>query len=178
MKRQRSIVLFLVKFFVTYFVLFVLYSFYIHRTQVKEGVFSCDPITSVVAKQATDVINFFGYNARYVQHEKEMSIKVFLQEIYVARVIEGCNSLSIIILFLAFVVAFPGSIKATLLFGIIGSFLIYGVNILRVAFLIVMFYKFPNQQTVLHNLVFPAIIYGFVFLLWVFWVRKFSNYKK
>jgi len=27
-------------------------------------------------------------------------------------------------------------------------------------------------------LVFPAIIYGMVFLLWVIWVNKYSDFKK
>lgn len=107
-----------------------------------------------------------------------MSVKVLLNGHYTARVIEGCNSISILILFLAFVIAFPGSIKATILFGIVGSFIIYGVNILRIAFLTVMLYKYQDHQTLLHNLVFPAIIYGITFLLWVLWVHKFSNYKK
>ena len=178
MKKQRDIVLFLVKFFATYFILFVLYSYYLQKTQDKETFFSCAPITTTVAKQTTTVLNLFGYNASYVQHDKEMSVKLILNGNYTARVIEGCNSFSIIILFLAFIVAFPGSLKATILYGMVGSFLIYGINILRIAFLTVMLYKFPNEQMFLHNLVFPAIIYGTTFLLWVLWVHKFSNYKK
>ena len=84
----------------------------------------------------------------------------------------------LLVLLLAFIIAFPGSLKATVLYSITGSLLIYGINILRIAFLTVMLYKYPNQQVFLHNLVFPAIIYGATFLLWVLWVHKFSNYKK
>jgi exosortase family protein XrtF len=58
----------------------------------------------------------FNYETRVLQHEDEMSMKVILNGRYVARVIEGCNSVSIIILFLAFIVAFKGSLKKTLLF--------------------------------------------------------------
>ena len=177
MKKQRNIVLFLVKFFATYFVLFVVYSHYLHSTQSTKKGFSCAPMTVSVAEQTTSLLNFFGYDAKYVQHDREMSVKLLFKDNYVARVIEGCNSFSIIILFLAFVVAFPGSFKATLLFGIIGSILIYGVNVLRIAFLTVMLYKYPHEQLLLHNIVFPAIIYGFTFFLWVLWVHKFSNYK-
>ena len=178
MKRQRNIVLFLVKFFATYFILFVLYSYYLQKTQDKEGFFSCAPVTAAVAKQTTGVLNLLGYKASFIQHDKEMSIKLLLNEKYTARVIEGCNSFSIIILFLAFIVAFPGTLKASILYSIVGSFLIYGINILRIAFLTVMLYKFPDEQMFLHNLVFPAIIYGTTFLLWVLWVHKFSNYRK
>ena len=178
MKKQRNIVLFLVKFFAAYFILFVLYSVYLQKTQQKENVFSCSPITTKVAEQTEAVLSFLGYDAVHMQHEKEMSVKLLLNGHYTARVIEGCNSLSIIILFLSFIIAFSGSIKATIFFGIVGSSIIYGVNILRIAILTILLYKYPEQQEFLHNLVFPAIIYGMTFLLWVLWVHKFSNYKK
>jgi exosortase family protein XrtF len=113
-----------------------------------------------------------------VQHEAEMSVKLLVTNLYVARVIEGCNSISIIILFIAFIVAFSGPKKATFLYVITGSVIIYFINIARIAFLTMMLYHYPNQQMVLHNLIFPAIIYGTVFLLWVVWVQKFSHYKK
>ncbi|MGB0892685.1 MAG: exosortase family protein XrtF, partial [Flavobacteriaceae bacterium] len=130
------------------------------------------------ANQTESVLNFFGYNAISVQHKEEMSVKLLVDDVYTARVIEGCNSMSIIILFIAFIVAFAGTLKATVLFALFGSLLIYGINILRIAFLTVMLHKYPNQQEFLHNLVFPAIIYGTTFLLWVIWVNRFSNHKK
>ena len=178
MKKQRKIVLFLVKFFATYFMLFVFYSFYLQKTQQKNTIFVCSPITATVAKQTETVLNWLGYKANHVQHDKEMSVKLLVNGNYTARVIEGCNSISIIILFLAFIIAFPGSFKATILFGFIGSALIYGINILRIAFLTLMLYKYPDEKVLLHNIVFPAIIYGFTFLLWVLWVHKFSNYNR
>ena len=83
-----------------------------------------------------------------------------------------------LILFLAFIVAFKGSLKNTILFVIFGSLIIYFFNVIRIALLTVLLQEFPNQQMFLHNLVFPAIIYGITFLLWVVWVQKFSDYKK
>ena len=178
MKKHKNIVLFLVKFFATYFVLFAIYSIYLQRTQKKEVFFQCSPLTNIVANQTEAVLNFFGYNAMSIQHEEEMSVKLLIDNVYVARVIEGCNSMSIIILFIAFIVAFAGAFKTTVLFALFGSLFIYTINILRIAFLTVMLHKYPNQQEFLHNLVFPAIIYGATFLLWVIWVNRFSNYKR
>ena len=178
MQRQRSIVLFLVKFFATYFLLFVIYSFYLQKTQQKGDVLACSPITTVVAEQTEEVLTFFGYNAAHIQHDDEMSVKLILNGQYTARVIEGCNSISIIILFLSFIIAFAGSLKATVIYGLLGSVFIYGINILRIALLTVLLNKYPHQQELLHNLVFPAIIYGATFLLWVIWVQKFSKFKK
>ena len=178
MKRQRNIVLFLLKFFATYFILFVVYSLYLQKTQQKGEAFVCSPITTTVAKQTAAVLELTDHEVEYVQHEEEMSVKLLLNGYYVARVIEGCNSVSVIILFLSFIVAFPGTIKATLIYSAIGVLIIYGINVLRIAFLTLMLYKYPKEQVLLHNIVFPAIIYGTTFFLWVLWVQKFSNYKK
>ena len=178
MKKNKSIIIFLIKFFVTYFLLVTIYNSYLQSSQQKEVVFQTSSITTAVANQTVKVLTFFGYNVEANQHDKEVSVKLIIEGQYTARVIEGCNSVSLIILFVSFIIAFSGSLKATFLFTIFGSVFIYIVNVLRIAFLTVMIYKFPDKVGVLHDLVFPAIIYGTVFLLWVIWVNKFSNYKK
>lgn len=178
MNKQKNVVIFLVKFFATYFVLFAIYATYLNNSQEKTPKFKTASITTLVADQTVSLLDFFGYDAGAFQHKEELSVKLIIDSSYTARVIEGCNAISIIILFIAFIVAFSGTLKATLIYVILGSIFIYFINIIRIAFLAVMIYKHPNQQEFLHNLVFPAIIYGTVFLLWVFWVNKFSNYKK
>ena len=155
-----------------------MYAYYLKNTQQKESQFVCAPLTATVANQTAGVLNFFGYHTKVIQHSEEMSVKILIDDVYIARVIEGCNSVSIIILFISFIIAFPGPLKTTLIFSVFGSLIIYGINILRIAILSVLLYKFPDQQVFLHNLVFPAIIYGTTFLLWVVWVHRYSNYKR
>ena len=178
MKKRKTIIKFLVKFFVAYFVLLGLYSIYLKQTQQKGDVFSCAPITKTVANHTQQLSEFLGYNTRIEDHEDELSIKFYVGNIYAARIVEGCNSISIIILFLAFIIAFSGGLKATIIFGAVGTFIIYSVNIVRVMILSMLMYKYPQYQEILHGLLFPAIIYGTVFLLWIIWVNKFSYLKK
>lgn len=158
--------------------MFAMYSYYLQATQKKDSIFQCAPITEKVAIQTTSVLQFFGYNAQMQQHDQELSVKLILDDVYLARVIEGCNSISVIILFVAFIIAFPGPLKKSLLYSLAGGILIYLVNVLRIAFLTVALAKLPEQKEMLHNLVFPSIIYGLVFMLWVLWVNYFSNYKQ
>jgi len=82
----------------------------------------------------------------------------------------------VIILFISFVIAFSGKIKTTLLFILLGSFIIHVLNVFRIALLCILMYYFPKQQHLLHGVVFPLIIYGVVFILWIIWVNKFSKY--
>ena len=119
-----------------------------------------------------------GYDAEIEQNSGELSIKFIINGNYVARIIEGCNSMSIIILFLSFIIAFSGNFINTFLFGLFGSVLIYIVNVLRIIALSILYYRFPEYQTVLHDLLFPSIIYGLTFVLWVTWVKFFSNLNR
>ncbi len=178
MKKNKTLIIFLIKFFATYFILFGIYSFYLHKTQQKGDIFSCSPLTREVAVHVEKVASLMGYDASVEQHSDELSMKLYINGKYVSRIIEGCNSLSIIILFLAFIIAFSGPVKSTVLFGIFGSALIYLVNILRIIGLSVLYYRLPEYQKILHDLLFPAVIYGLVFILWITWVTFYSNIRK
>ena len=88
-----------------------------------------------MAKQAASLGQFLGYKTTTFQHETELTMRFYVGHTYAARVVEGCNAVSIIILFITFIIAFSGSLKATLIFGLVGSAVIYGVNIFRVLIL-------------------------------------------
>ena len=168
----------MIKFFGVYFLLFLLYSVYLSKNQKTEGIFACAPITNTVAKQTQFLLNSLGYSAGIEQNTNEVSINLFINDKLVARVIEGCNAISIIILFISFIVAFASNFKATLLFIIVGSLLIYFTNIFRIAIIAIALYKYPEYQYLLHDILFPVIIYGITLLLWFVWVQKFSRIKK
>ena len=176
--KNKTIVVFLAKFFATYFILFGIYSFYLSKTQQKGDVFQCAPVTRTVANHVNKISNMLGYDTVIAQSPNELSILVTINDSYTSRIIEGCNSISVIILFLSFIVAFSGDLKETILYGLFGALLIYIVNILRIIALTILYYRFPQYQDILHDLFFPAIIYGLTFMLWVTWVKFFSHLNK
>ena len=178
MLKNKNVIIFLLKFFGAYFVMFALYSLYLNENQITEGAFSCAPITEDVAHKSVWVVQQLGYECYAVQNSDELSLTVYINEQPVSRVIEGCNAISIIILFVAFVVAFSSTFLATFSFVFIGSVLIYAVNILRISIIGIGLYEFPQHQSFLHEIMFPALIYGLVLVLWVIWVRKFSKVKR
>ncbi len=178
MKGNKTVVLFLLKFFGTYFLLFLIYAVYLNKTQKTTDVFTCAPITSTVAKQTQFLLNYWGYNTLIEQHTEEVSIKLIVQNKYVATIIEGCNSISVIILFISFIVAFASNFKTTFLYILFGSLIIYFSNILRIALITIALVEYPHYENILHDFVFPGFIYGITFLLWLIWVQKFSSIKK
>jgi exosortase family protein XrtF len=82
------------------------------------------------------------------------------------------------ILFAAFIFAFSNRLIKTFLFIITGLFLIYLLNITRIALLSYALYYYPTYEELLHGTIFPLFIYGIVFLLWIVWVTQFSGYDK
>ena len=174
LQQYRPFLLFLGNFLLTYVVLTVLYQAYLNRFDSASN--QVDSFTQMVASQTQTLLTLFDNDAQIESHPTEPSVKIIYNGKYVSRIIEGCNALSVMILFVAFVVAFTGRWKQTLLFVLFGLLLIHLLNISRIALLSVALYHFPEQEQLLHAVIFPLIIYGVVFLLWVIWVNKFSTH--
>jgi exosortase family protein XrtF len=168
----KPFLFFLTTFFFTYIVLTFLYQEYLNSF----GANKLDAITRLLGRNTKQVLLLFDQRATVEEDTLEPYIKLFYNQKYVARIIEGCNAISVIILFASFVVAFSGKFKPTLLFIFGGSLFIYMLNVLRIAFLCVLMFRFPDQKQLLHGVLFPVFIYGIVFILWLIWVNKFSRY--
>ena len=143
-----------------------------------EKKFEVDGFTQLVAQQSKQVLLIFDSESYTMPNLKEPSVKLFYHDKWVARIIEGCNAVSIIILFISFVIAFSGKFKQTLLFILVGSFIIHFFNVLRIALLCMAIFHYKQYEHLLHGVLFPLFIYGIVFILWVIWVNKFSFYAK
>lgn len=170
----KTFLVFLGKFLLTYLLLTLVYQSYLSQYDVKK--FEADSFTQLVAKQTKDLMVLFNCDASIAPNVKEPGVNLYYNQRSMARIIEGCNGLSVIILFISFVVAFSGKIKPTILFILGGSILIHILNVSRIALLCVLMYYYPKQQHLLHGVLFPLFIYGVVFLLWIIWVNKFSKY--
>jgi len=156
-------------------VLGILYSVYLNISE--NGVYFPDLITNLVAKQSAAVLDTFGYSNFLVVDPIDQGMLIAIDRKYIVNIVEGCNAISVIILFIAFIIAFAEKFKKTLLFLFVGYVLIYGVNIFRIVLLTVTLYKYPQYEKILHSVIFPAIIYGMVFILWMVWVRMLKPNK-
>lgn len=175
LQKYSSVIRFVLLFFGTYFLLSALYLLYLKHFSSQE--FYPDYITNLVAKQSTSLLNIMNYNTVLEVPEFGSGLLLTVKNAYSVRIIEGCNAISIIILFYSFVIAFAEGFKKTLLFLLAGTVLIYIVNIARIAILVVVLYKYPEYEKILHGVVFPGIIYGLVFLLWMIWVRMLKTVR-
>lgn len=176
-EQYRPFLIFLIKFFLVYLIFTIIYEFYLNQFD-NTNLFQVDDFTMLVASQINKTLLFFNYDSSFILHDNQASVKLFLNDVYIARVVEGCNAISVMILFAAFVVAFSGKWIHTVLFIIGGCLLIHVLNVLRIALLCIALHRYPKQEYLLHDIIFPLFIYGVVFGLWVIWVNKFSTHVR
>jgi exosortase family protein XrtF len=172
--QYKPFLLFLGKFVLSYLILTIIYQSYLSCFDSSKA--EVDTFTQLVAEQTVTVLSWVDSQSYTMPHLKEPSVKVYYKNVYISRIIEGCNAVSVIILFIAFTIAFTGKLKQTLVFIFIGSVLIHILNITRIALLCIALYYYPEYEHLLHGVIFPLVIYGVVFLLWVIWVNKYSLY--
>ncbi len=172
-RQFRPFLIFLLRFFLAYVILTISYEYYLRKVN---NPLLPDGVTTLVTKQTIIAIHAFGNNAVSAIHPDEPSHKLMVNGKYVVRVVEGCNAMSVFILFAAFVIAFKGKLKHTVLFILGGILVIHILNIIRIALLSIALYYYPEYEHLLHVIIFPLFIYGVVFGLWVIWVNKYSLY--
>ena len=154
----------------------LLYQAYLGQYDFKNA--EVDGFTKSVAKQTEFVLSTIDSQSYIMPHLSEPSVKLFYKNKYIARVVEGCNGLSVMILFVAFIIAFSGKFKNTLLFLIFGIVVINILNVLRITLICMALYSYPQFEDFLHGGLFPLVIYGVVFILWVIWVNNYSSYAR
>ena len=142
--QHKPFFLFLLKFVLFYLIFTLIYKFYLNQFNVENK--EVDGITEFVAHQTKNTLVFFFFFCEIRKHEFESSYKVIYYNKYLARIIEGCNAISVIILFASFVFAFSAKFKDTFLFILFGSALILVLNILRIALLTIGLYNYPEFE--------------------------------
>lgn len=164
----------LLRFLVIYLVMVFLYQCYLNGFSGK----GLDPVSKWVANQATAAQRVFGYDSVMVDGKPHQETSWFyVGGQYVSRMVEGCNAISVMVLFLAFVFAFYSG-KKTFLFAIGGLVFLHVVNVLRIAGLNLLLLEMPQYGKIGHDYFFPAIIYGSVVALWLIWIKFFALKNK
>ncbi|MGM0635768.1 MAG: exosortase family protein XrtF [Bacteroidota bacterium] len=174
-KKNKLVIRFLVVFFGSYLLFAGLYQVYLN--QASSTKFYPEWITHNVAVQSYHFVDFLGYEAYMVPSEVKPSMRLAINGDFVVQVVEGCNAVSVIILFFSFILAFKSSWKKTLLYILAGSTIIYVLNVMRISLLAIGIYHYPDYTELMHGTLFPLFIYGVVFLLWIIWVNQFQKKK-
>jgi exosortase family protein XrtF len=158
----------ILRFIIIYLVLLFAYQFYLNYFKNS----AIDPFSKWVASQSSFCTNSLGYKTELVDDARIHTTWFYVNNNYISRMVEGCNAISIMILFVAFIFVFYKGVK-TFLFTTAGLAIIHIMNVLRIALLNIILVKFPQYDHMAHEYLFPAIIYGTIVILWLVWVKYF-----
>lgn len=172
MKDFLPVLKILVRFVVIYIVFILLYQLYLNNYENDV----VDPFTRSVAEQVAFVQDFFGFPTNLVDSLKLHSVLFQTGGKFTTRMVEGCNVISVAILFSAFIFAFYKGAK-TFLYVLAGLVALHILNVSRIALLNIIYIKYPQYEKVAHDYFFPAIIYGGVVALWLIWIQFFALKK-
>jgi len=96
---------------------------------------------------------------------------IFLGPKRLIGIADGCNGLSLFVLFVGFIIAYPGKIYFKAIYSIIGIILIVLLNISRCTALALVHNTYPHLTEFAHHYLFNIITYAVVFYLWVQFVK-------
>lgn len=171
MKEFKPVLIFLLKFMIAWGVLVGLYNLYLspYHSENKP-----DPYSQTVAKWTVSCLNTAGFDAHEIDDKTRPWTWIYMKSDRTSYINEGCNAISIMIIFVAFVVAFSTTWKQTLLYILGGLVVIQIMNVLRIALLNYIFAYHHEYGKMAHDYLFPALLYGTIVVLWIVWVKYFA----
>ena len=123
------------------------------------------PITTLIASQATWILNALGMDV----HARGVFIS---GEGFSVEILGNCNGIFETMLFLSAIIAFPASLKEKVLGGILGTALIYLLNLVRVIILFLIGVYAPQYFDESHVYVSQTIFIVIVAIFWLLWIGK------
>jgi len=102
---------------------------------------------------------------------------IYINNNFLVGIAYDCNGLEEFELYIAILICLPTKWKRTLLYYVMGILGIYVLNVLRCAGLGWMKYIDNPLMDVAHHYAFKLVIYSFIFILWVWYSKKYAPAK-
>jgi len=165
---NEPIVKFLAIGLVLYLTWFALYEMWIHPMQWVDMFIIDNTIAS-----SRKILELLGY-ATEMAGDRTMRI-TGTPGLFIG---DSCNGISLFALFSIFIVAFPGNVISKIIFIPVGILIIHVLNIMRVVILAVIETYSYEWTEFNHTYTFTIIIYACIFMMWWYWINKYSAIKK
>ncbi|MBV8326823.1 exosortase family protein XrtF [Chryseobacterium sp.] len=159
----------LLRFIIIYLVLLFAYQFYLNHSKDT----GLDSFSRLIARQVCLIQNGLHYPTELYDDAKNEQVWFYVKEQYTTRMVEGCNAISVAILFVSFVFAFYKGVQTFIFVGV-GLVTLYIMNLLRIVGLNLVMAEHKEYGIMFHDFIFPAVIYGSVVLLWLIWIKFFA----
>lgn len=124
-----------------------------------------EPLSKNIASVSAGILSFLGENVFYYGRV------VGIVGTPGGEIVDGCNGIAAIGLFLGFIFAYPGAWRPRLSFSIFGIAVIYLVNVARIVFLSYIQLYWPTGFDFMHDYSTTTIFYIIIFILWMIWAN-------
>lgn len=128
--------------------------------------FPNDWLTQFTEDSVAWVMSFFYHDISQFNHT------IYANHIETVTIAPQCNGLEVFVLYIGFLLCIPTNWLRLLWFSVMGIVVIYVLNVLRSAALAGMYYHHNYFVDFAHHYAFKLIIYGVVFLFWVWYTKK------
>ena len=148
---------------------YALYAFVIHPWQRLDRA-----VIDALIVVSGGLLRLFGYELIPEPINAEHVRTIGVEGGHLLWIGDPCNGLSLFAVFTVFLIAYPGPWRHKAWFITAGILSIHLINALRVAALCIIVsidYEWLNFN---HDYTFYVIVYGWVFLLWYIWVKRFA----
>jgi exosortase family protein XrtF len=163
------------RFFILAFALYFVW-YLTHELVIKPYTAIDEKLISLIVSNSADFLKALGFNTYQSYEDKDMQL-VGVDGAHPVWIGAPCNALTLFMFFTLFIMAFPGSIKKKLWFIPMGIIIIHIANVLRVSALALISFYAPTYLEFNHTYTFTIIVYGIIFLLWMWWVKISLNNK-
>lgn len=173
LKEFKPTIFFLLRFVLVYLTCNFLYGLWITSYDPNP-----DPVTRLVSRQSSAIINIFDRHTEIADSPRKATVYIQEGARAVLGVYEGCNGINVMIVFVSFLLAF-GPFRIELAWFIpLGLLIIHITNLARIVLLFFVSIKLPRYFYVTHKYFFTASIYVIVFVIWIWWVRRYTQKHK
>jgi exosortase/archaeosortase family protein len=123
------------------------------------------------------LLNLSDYQAYYTIGKKLGETYVFIGDgiMPIVRIGASCNGLEMLVIFSIFIACYPGNRMLKFVFMLGGIFLLHSLNIFRNYILTLLAINRSSYFELFHRYVFIFLIYGVIFLLWMWWANRLSH---
>lgn len=163
---QSEIAKFLIKVFAIYIIWYMVYELWL----LPNGYID-EPLSRNIVSVSAGILSFFGES-------------VFLYDRVVGitglngiEIVDGCNGIAAIGLFLGFIIAYPGARIPRVIFSVFGILVIYIVNVARIVSLSYIQAYWPQVFNFAHDYSTTAIFYIIIFILWMIWANYGESFS-
>jgi len=124
------------------------------------------------------LLHWVGYEIEYAFLTHGCMGRIWVNDATSVCVGSGCSGLELFFIFAGFILIFRGSIRSKFWFLPSGMLVILLLNILRIAGLSLILHHAPSYLDFNHKYTFVILVYGAIFLMWLWWVNKYADVKK